>query len=123
MSRNSSRSGRRTPATPFGRPPARGFGGFSSFSSSGSDLSYLTEPPDLSGISNAQVVVSLKNLLKKDSITKAKALEDLLAYARAHPFEKDGGPEESILEAWVRNPFTIILSSQAPLNPNRIMYY
>jgi hypothetical protein len=70
-------------------------------SSASSDLSYLAEPPDLSTISDPQVVVSCKNLLKKDSITKARALEELLAYAKAHPFEQDGGPEEPVLEAWV----------------------
>ncbi|KAI0392981.1 hypothetical protein F5Y17DRAFT_330918 [Xylariaceae sp. FL0594] len=77
------------------------FGGFVS-SASGANLSYLAEPPDLSAISDAHVVVSLKNLLKKDATTKAKALEELLAYVQAHPYEHDGGTEEPILEAWVQ---------------------
>lgn len=81
--------------------PARGFGGFSS-SASGSGLSYLIEPPDLSSLSDANVVVSFKNLLKKDATTKTKALEELVAYVQAHPHEKDGGAEEAVLEAWVR---------------------
>jgi hypothetical protein len=81
--------------------PARGFGGFSSQSTS-SGLSYLVEPPDLSSISDANVVVSFKNLLKKDATTKTKALEELVAYVQAHPFEQEGGTEEAILEAWVR---------------------
>ncbi|KAI1450465.1 hypothetical protein F5Y02DRAFT_368922 [Annulohypoxylon stygium] len=77
------------------------FGAFST-SSRGTDLSYLAEPPDLSSISDANVVVSLKNLQKKDATTKAKALEELVAYVQAHPHERDGGTEEPILEAWVQ---------------------
>ncbi|KAI0021290.1 hypothetical protein F4780DRAFT_738909 [Xylariomycetidae sp. FL0641] len=77
------------------------FGAFSS-SSSGTDLSYLAEPPDFSSISDANVVVLLKNLQKKDATTKAKALEELVSYVQAHPFEKDGGTEEPVLEAWVQ---------------------
>lgn len=80
-----------------------GFGGFGS-TSSGSTLSYLTEPPNLSSISEANVVVAFKNLSKKDGTTKSKALEDLRAYIQAHPFEDGGGPEDAILEAWVRLP-------------------
>jgi hypothetical protein len=84
--------------------PGAGFGGFGGFgsSSTGSTLSYLFEPPNLSSISDANVIVCFKNLLKKDSTTKSKALEDLLAYVQAHPHEEGGGAEESILEAWVR---------------------
>lgn len=84
----------------FGGGAVSGFGAFSSASSS-SNLSYLSEPPDLSSISDANVIVSFKNLLKKDATTKAKALEDLVAYVEAHPFEQDGGVEEAVLEAWV----------------------
>lgn len=78
-----------------------GFGGFGS-ASTGSTLSYLVEPPNLSSISDANVVVGFKNLSKKDGTTKSKALEDLRIYVQAHPFEERGGPEEAILEAWVR---------------------
>ncbi|KAK9769418.1 hypothetical protein SCAR479_13900 [Seiridium cardinale] len=77
------------------------FGAFSS-ASTGSKLSYLTEPPDFSSISDANVVVSFKNLLKKDATTKSKALEDLLTYVEAHPYEHNGGTEEPVLEAWVQ---------------------
>lgn len=77
-----------------------GFGGFGGASSQ-STLSYLTEPADLTAISDANVVVAFKNLSKKDQTTKAKALEDLRSYVVAHPYEKDGGVEEPILEAWV----------------------
>lgn len=86
------------------------FGAFST-SSRGTDLSYLAEPPDLSSISDANVVVSLKNLQKKDATTKAKALEELVAYVQAHPHERDGGTEEPILEAWVGVKQWISISS------------
>ncbi|GKT61632.1 RING zinc finger [Colletotrichum tofieldiae] len=99
MSRAFGKGGRSSGARGFASP-ASGFGGFSS--AAGSGLSYLAEPPDLSSISDANVVVSFKNTLKKDATTKAKALEDLLAYVQAHPFEKDGGAEEAVLEAWVQ---------------------
>src|SRR6266536_151887 len=79
-----------------------GFGGFG-FTSTGSTLSYLTEPPNLSSITDANVVVGFKNLSKKDGTTKSKALEDLRAYVQAHPFEQGGGTEEAVLEAWVRH--------------------
>jgi hypothetical protein len=72
-----------------------GFGGFGSLGT-GSSLSYLTEPPNLSSISDANVVVNFKNLSKNDGTTKAKALEDLIGYVR-----ESSGPEEAILDAWV----------------------
>ncbi|KAI0426681.1 hypothetical protein F5Y09DRAFT_56342 [Xylaria sp. FL1042] len=80
---------------------AFGFGGFVS-AASGINLSYLAEPPDFSSVSDANVIVSLKNLQKKDATTKAKALEELVAYVQAHPYEQDGGVEEPILDAWVQ---------------------
>jgi E3 ubiquitin-protein ligase listerin len=77
--------------------------GFSGFGSvfAGSILSYLSEPPSLSSITDANVVVAFKNLLKKDSTTKAKGLEDLRSYVQSHPYEQNGGVEQPILEAWV----------------------
>jgi len=80
-----------------------GFGGFggAGVQFSGSTLSYLAEQPDLSPISDANVVVAFKNLLKKDSTTKSKALEDLRSHAQSHPYEQGGGVEQPILEAWV----------------------
>ena len=78
-----------------------GFGGFGS-GATRSTLSYLTEPPNLSSISDPNVVVAFKNLLKKDSTTKAKGLEDLRLHVLSSPHEKGGGVEQSILEAWVR---------------------
>ena len=65
-----------------------------------SPLSYVYEPPDLSGISNPNIVVALKNLQKKDSITKSRALEDLQNHVLQLGVDK-GGVEEEILEAWV----------------------
>jgi E3 ubiquitin-protein ligase listerin len=77
-----------------------GFGGFGTVFA-GSTLSYLSEPPNLSSITDANVVVAFKNLLKKDSTTKAKGLEDLRSFVQSHPYEQDGGVEQPILEAWV----------------------
>ena len=89
------------------RAGAKAFAGSSSqssfgvFSTSSTRLTYLSEPPNLSSISNPNVVVSFKNLLKKDSTTKTKALEELLAYVQSlNP--DDGGVEDAILEAWVQ---------------------
>jgi hypothetical protein len=74
------------------------FGGSSStFSVSSSQLSYVTEPPDLSAISDPNVVVYFRNLSKKDSTTKAKALEDI----QAHISSLQEPVEEGILGAWV----------------------
>lgn len=75
-------------------------GGFGSASTA--TLSYLTEPPNLSSISDPNVVVAFKNLSKSHPTTKTKASEDLRSYVQAHPFEQDGGVEDSILEAWVK---------------------
>ncbi|KKA30082.1 hypothetical protein TD95_004567 [Thielaviopsis punctulata] len=83
--------------------PAFGAGGasaFGNFNSSASSLSYLAKPVDTSSITDAHVVVNFKSLQKKDETTKAKALEELISYTEKHPFEKDGGVEDPILEAW-----------------------
>ena len=85
----------------FGGPG--GFGGaFGSSNSPGhtSLLSYVSEPPDLSQIPDANVVVAFKNLLKKDSTTKAKALDDLQSYAGSLQ-KQDTNVEDGVLEAWV----------------------
>lgn len=86
----------------FGSPAPSGFGGFTSNSTGSGSLSYLSEDPDLSSLSDPNIVVSFKNLLKKDTTTKSKALADLIQYTQAHPSEADGGVEEAVLEAWVR---------------------
>lgn len=67
-----------------------------------SSLSYLAEPPSFAAVTDPNVVVSLKNLLKKDPTTKSKALDELVAFAQAHPFEQDGGVDEAILAVWVQ---------------------
>ncbi|KAF2997626.1 hypothetical protein E8E13_004402 [Curvularia kusanoi] len=80
-------------ASTFGSAPA--FGG--SFGGSASQLSYVAEPPNLSSISDPNVVVYFRNLSKKDSTTKAKALEDLQAYVAA----LQEPVEEGVVEAWI----------------------
>jgi len=52
----------------------------------------------LTQISDANVVVAFKNLTKKDSTTKAKALEDLQSILAS----SSGDPDEAVIEAWVR---------------------
>lgn len=65
-----------------------------------SPLSYVYEPPDLSGLSQPSIVVAFKNIQKKDATTKTKALEDLQAYISS--LESRGGElEDAMLEAWV----------------------
>ncbi|KAK0937786.1 hypothetical protein LTR29_010680 [Friedmanniomyces endolithicus] len=80
---------------------AGGFGAFSSSafgSTESSALSYIQEPPDYSAINDVNVVVAFKNLSKKDSTTKAKALEDI----QLHIAEPETEVEEGLLEAWVK---------------------
>ncbi|RCI09883.1 hypothetical protein L249_3874 [Ophiocordyceps polyrhachis-furcata BCC 54312] len=81
-----------------------GSGSGSGFGSSaaGSSLSYLTEPPSFAAVTDPNVVVILKNALKKDSTTKTKALEDLLSYVRAHPFDQGGGVDDALLDIWAQ---------------------
>lgn len=98
------------------RAAAGGFGGgshspFGGFSTAGpaqetptSSLSYVYEPPDLSQISNPQIVVTFKNLLKKDSTTKARALEDLQSHV-SNVVSSNSSLDDGLLEAWVRSPF------------------
>ncbi|KAK3318725.1 hypothetical protein B0H66DRAFT_640071 [Apodospora peruviana] len=73
-----------------------GFGGLGT--SSSTTLSYITPPPDLSRLP-ADIVVQFKNLLKKDSTTKSKALEEIVVYVETLP-SKDGRVEDSVLDAW-----------------------
>ncbi|KAK0841406.1 hypothetical protein LTR03_009939 [Friedmanniomyces endolithicus] len=80
---------------------AGGFGAFSSSafgSTESSALSYIQEPPDYTAINDVNVVVAFKNLSKKDSTTKAKALEDI----QLHIAEPETEVEEGFLEAWVK---------------------
>ncbi|KAI4714059.1 hypothetical protein J4E89_001509 [Alternaria sp. Ai002NY15] len=87
-------SSARAATTSFGA-----FGGASAaFSASTSPLSYVSEPPDLSAISDPNVVVYFRNLSKKDSTTKAKALEDIQSYISS----LQEPVEEGLLEAWIK---------------------
>jgi len=63
-----------------------------------SPLSYASEGPDLSGVSDPSMVVLLKLLSKKDETTKSKALEDLQTKITGL-----GCVEDIVLAAWVRN--------------------
>ena len=80
------------------------FGGFSgSTSSSGrepSSLTYVTEPPDLSRLSEPQLAITFKNFLKKDEVTRTKALDDLRSYVSAVE-SRSGTLDDGFLEAWV----------------------
>jgi hypothetical protein len=92
-------SSSRAAASAFGS-----FGGFSGgISSQGkepSSLTYIAAPPDLSRIADQQLVIAFKNLLKKDDITRTKALEEL----RDHISKvegKSGTLDDGFLDAWV----------------------
>lgn len=65
-----------------------------------SPLSYVYEPPDLSGLSEPNIVVAFKNIQKKDATTKAKALEDLQSYISSLESRREE-LENAMLEAWV----------------------
>ncbi len=65
-----------------------------------SPLSYVYEPPDLSAISEPNVIVAFKNLQKKDAATKSKALEELQSHVSTTE-AKGVRVEEKIVEAWV----------------------
>jgi hypothetical protein len=74
--------------------------GFGGFGTSSTTLSYLTPPPDFSAIPQ-DAVVPFKNLLKKASTTKEKALQDILAYVQG--LGPDGHAlEDSVIDAYVR---------------------
>jgi E3 ubiquitin-protein ligase listerin len=69
------------------------------FRTTSTPLSYVTELPDFSAITDPRITVAFKSLIKKDSVTKTRALEDLrdIFSSKADA----GGPESSVLEAWV----------------------
>ncbi|EGX88716.1 RING zinc finger protein, putative [Cordyceps militaris CM01] len=87
-----------------GSRPAFGGAGFAAFGGqgSGSSLSYLAEPPSFAAVADPNLVVSLKNVMKKDSTTKTKALDELLAHVQANPHDKDGGVEDALLDIWTQ---------------------
>ena len=89
------------------RAVAAGFGGFGGFSSafssqgrSPSALPYVAEPPNLSRILEPQLVVAFKNVLKKDEITRAKALDDLKEHVTGAENQREA-LDSGFLEAWV----------------------
>lgn len=84
---SSSRAASASTTTAFGTSGA-------SFASPTSLLSYLGETPDLSAISDPNIVVAFKSLSKKDSTTKSKALEDLQSLLAKVEVQ------DPILEAW-----------------------
>lgn len=75
--------------------------GFGAASSSTSRLSFSNPPPNLSQISDSNLVVSFKSLSKKNDTTLAKALDDILAFVKTHPDEEGGGIEDAVIKAWV----------------------
>ncbi|KAJ6032053.1 hypothetical protein N7540_002785 [Penicillium herquei] len=90
------------------RAAAGGFGSFGGFSGTfGSDgrepssLTYIAEPPDLSRIFDQRLVIAFKNLLKKDEITRTKALEELKDHIYTVQ-EKKGTLDDGFLDAWVK---------------------
>ncbi|KGO76600.1 Zinc finger, RING-CH-type [Penicillium italicum] len=90
------------------RAAASAFGSFGGFSGglSGegkepSALTYIAAPPDLSRIAEQQLVIAFKNLLKKDDITRLKALEELRDHISTVE-EKKGTLDDGFLDAWVR---------------------
>lgn len=62
-----------------------------------STISYISEPLDLSVISDSTVVVLFKNLSKQHENTKAKALEELQGIIEGLKSELEDG----VLSAWV----------------------
>lgn len=91
--------GRASDGSTFGS----GFGSSAFGAVASSPLSYVYEPPDLSGLSDPNIVVAFKNVQKKDGTTKAKALEEIHTYASSLPTDRRG-LEEAMLEAWVGLP-------------------
>lgn len=72
------------------------------FQTAPSSLSYVAEQPDLTAISDPHLLVAFRNLGKKDSITKAKALEEIQDYVGTAASTKGG--DAGLLEAWVCLP-------------------
>jgi E3 ubiquitin-protein ligase listerin len=81
----------------------RPFGGAGAFGTpvAGPSLSYIAKPPDFGRVSDARIVVLFQKLAKKNATTKERALEELVAFAADHPFSKDGGVEDGVLDVWV----------------------
>lgn len=104
----------------FPKPKTTHGGGFGGFATSATTLSYLTPPPDFSAIPQ-EVVVPFKNLLKKASTTKEKALQDILAYLQRRAADAQG-LEESVIDTYVRRHVQHSLFIDAPLTVSRSSY-
>ncbi|KAK2870551.1 hypothetical protein FQN49_003105 [Arthroderma sp. PD_2] len=109
-------SSSRAAAGAFGSGSPSSFGGFSNAGADqeapASSLSYVYEPPDLSQISHPQIVVTFKNLLKKDSTTKSRALEELQSHITGSE-SSNVHLDDGLLEAWSKvYPRTSIDSSR-----------
>lgn len=87
-------------ASQAGTSHTASFGGSGSFGRASSSISYLVEQPDLASLSDPNVAVSFKNLSKRDSITKSKALDELHSYVSTQQ-EGTKDLEEAFVEAWV----------------------
>lgn len=70
------------------------------FQTAASSLSYIAEQPNLGAISNPNLVVALRNLSKKDSTTKAKALEEVQDYVNSAGTAD--AIDSGLLDPWVR---------------------
>jgi len=70
--------------------------GTNAFNTPSSVLSHVYEPPDLSSISDSNVVVYLKGVMKRDGTTKAKALEDIHGFIS----KENVKIEEGLILAW-----------------------
>jgi hypothetical protein len=60
----------------------------------------VTAPPDLSRIADAKLAISFKNFLKKDEVTRIKALDEIKDYVST--VESRGATlDDGFLDAWV----------------------
>ena len=71
------------------------------FQTAASSLSYIAEQPHLGAISDPNLVVALRNLSKKDSTTKTKALEEVEDYVKTA--DSADAIDAGLLDAWVRS--------------------
>ena len=94
-------SSARAASTAFGNASSFGFGSSAGFQTSSSLLSYVNEQADLSAISQPNVVVAFKNLSKKDSTPKEKALEELNGYLSTGAAADGHAVEGSVIDTWV----------------------
>jgi E3 ubiquitin-protein ligase listerin len=80
--------------------PSTGFGAFGS-TATASKLSYLAELPNLSSISDPNLIVAFRGLRKPDTTTKLRSLSTITSYVEEHSTVENGGVEDPVLEAWV----------------------